>query len=158
MKLGCNYVDGICTSCRSPFNYEPQSQTCVIDGCLSYFVGGCSQCDSSYKLLFNSCKLPNCLISKNGKCIECDPDYVFTSLGLCVSRDQFCDKMNEYGLCVKCMSNYYYSQDKQKCIKRLSGCVYDDKGVCCSCLPPFTFTNGQCLIYGCDVAADDGCV
>jgi hypothetical protein len=25
MKLGCNYVDGRCTSCRSPFIYVPSS-------------------------------------------------------------------------------------------------------------------------------------
>lgn len=69
IKVGCNYVDGICTSCRAPFSYVPSTQSCIIDGCLTYFLGGCSQCDSKYTLLYNSCKLPNCLTSSNGKCL-----------------------------------------------------------------------------------------
>ena len=94
MKVGCNYVDGRCTSCRAPFMYLPESESCFIDGCLEYFIGGCSKCETLYSLLYNSCKLPNCLISKNGKCLECDPDFVFNSRGLCVSKDEFCDKMD----------------------------------------------------------------
>jgi hypothetical protein len=69
LTVGCNYNDGICTSCRAPFMYVPATKTCIIDGCLSYFIGGCSQCDSNYTLLYNSCKLPNCLTSSNGKCL-----------------------------------------------------------------------------------------
>ena len=94
MKVGCNYVDGRCTSCRAPFMYLPESESCFIDGCLEYFIGGCSKCETLYSLLYNSCKLPNCLISKNGKCLECDPDFVFNSRGLCVSKAEFCDKMD----------------------------------------------------------------
>jgi hypothetical protein len=70
-------------------------------------------------------------------------------LGVCVSKDEFCDKMDQYGTCIKCMSSYYYSQKDKKCLKRLSGCNYDDNGVCCSCQAPFVFSNGQCIIYGC---------
>lgn len=69
MKVGCNYVDGICTSCRAPFTYVPESKSCIIDGCLTYFLGGCSQCENKYTLLYNKCKLPNCLTSMNGKCL-----------------------------------------------------------------------------------------
>ena len=68
-KFGCNYVDGRCTSCRAPFDYIPATESCEIDGCLSYFVGGCKSCNSDYSLLYNTCKLPNCLISRNSKCI-----------------------------------------------------------------------------------------
>lgn len=157
VKVGCNYIDGVCTSCRAPFTYVPASKTCVIDGCLTYFIGGCSQCDARYTLLYNSCKLPNCLTSNNGKCIECDPDYVFTSLGLCVSKDEFCDKINEYGTCIKCLSNYYYSQASKKCIKQAPGCNYDNNGACCSCNPPFIFSNGRCTILGCETLTDYGC-
>jgi len=90
LKFGCNYVDGRCTSCRAPFTYVPSAESCEIDGCLEYFLGGCSKCASDYSLLYNTCKLPNCLISKNGKCLECDPDYIFRSDGKCVSKDEFC--------------------------------------------------------------------
>lgn len=41
VKVGCNYVDGVCVSCRAPFTYLPASQSCAIDGCVSYFLGGC---------------------------------------------------------------------------------------------------------------------
>ena len=157
MKLGCNYVDGRCTSCRSPFIYVPSSESCIIDGCLQYFVGGCSQCDKSYALLYNSCKLPNCLVSSNGKCLECDPDYLFTSNGVCVSKDEFCDKMDEYGTCIKCMSNYYYSKTEKKCIRNRPGCNYDLNGFCCSCNPPFEYKNNQCVIFGCSSLSDFGC-
>jgi hypothetical protein len=158
LKVGCNYVDGICTSCRSPFTYVLSTKSCVIDGCLSYFIGGCKQCDTNYSLLYNSCKLPNCLTSSNGKCLECDPDYVFTSMGACVSKDEFCDKMDEYGTCIKCMSSYYYSQASKKCIKKAPGCNYDSSGLCCSCVAPFTFANGRCSILGCQAFSDTGCL
>lgn len=100
VKIGCNYIDGRCTSCRAPFIYIPTSESCEIDGCLSYFVGGCEKCENEYTLLYNSCKLPKCLISKKGKCIQCDPDYTFRSDGTCVSKDEYCDKMDINGTCI----------------------------------------------------------
>jgi len=67
--------------------YTPESESCQIDGCLTYFIGGCNKCTDGYNLLYNSCKIPNCLVSKLGKCLQCDPDYVFRSDGVCVSKD-----------------------------------------------------------------------
>lgn len=71
--------------------------------------------------------MPNCLISKNSKCIECDPDFIFNSNGLCVSKDEFCDKMDEYGTCIKCMNSYFYSLKLQRCVKKAQGCIYNNK-------------------------------
>ena len=64
--------------------------------------------------------------------------------------------MNEYGVCIKCLSSYYYSQKSKKCIKRDPGCNYDN-GVCISCNAPFTFTDGRCTIVGCQTYTDNGC-
>lgn len=157
LKLGCNYVDGRCTSCRAPFIYVPATESCEIDGCAQYFVGGCEKCVSGYALLYNTCKLPNCLISKNGKCLECDPDYVFKSDGTCVSKDEFCEKMDEYGTCIKCMSSYYYSQKLHKCVKKSPGCEYDLDDNCCKCNAPFTYEPGRCVIKGCLSVDEKGC-
>ena len=66
--FGCNYVDRKCVSCRAPFAYNSTSQTCQIDGCLTYFLGGCQKCDAGYDLRYNYCKLPNCLVSNKGHC------------------------------------------------------------------------------------------
>lgn len=120
-------------------------------------MGGCEQCSSGYSLLYNTCKLPNCLLSKAGKCLECDPDYVFKSDGTCVSKDEFCEKMNEYGTCIKCMDTYYYSNKLNRCVKKSPGCEYDCNDTCVSCRAPFTYQSGKCLIQGCLRFDDDGC-
>jgi hypothetical protein len=156
-KYGCNYVDGRCTSCRSPFVYVPATESCEIDGCLDYFLGGCQKCDTSYALLYNTCKLPNCLTSKKGKCLECDPDYVFKSDGTCVSKDEFCEKMDAYGTCIKCMASYYYSQKNQRCVKKSPGCLYDKDENCYACEGIFTFSSGRCTISGCLRFDENGC-
>ncbi len=139
VKVGCNYIDGRCTSCRAPFIYIPNSESCEIDGCLSYFVGGCEKCENGYTLLYNSCKLPKCLISKKGKCLECDPDFSFRSDGNCVNKDEFCDKKDMHGTCIKCMDIYYYSQKLLKCVKKAPGCNYDNQDKCVSCEAPFAY-------------------
>ena len=157
LKLGCNYVDGRCTSCRAPFVYNATLESCSIDGCLTYFVGGCQSCAPSYALLYNSCKLPNCLVSKEGKCVECDPDYVFRSDGTCVSKDEFCDKMDANGTCIKCMTSYYYSQKLLKCVKKAPGCQYDNLDNCIACDAPFTLSAGKCTIKGCLRFDELGC-
>ena len=161
-KWGCNYVDGRCTSCRAPFVYVPSTESCEIDGCLSYFVGGCKSCDTGYKMLYNTCKLPNCLISKNGKCLECDPDFIFKSDGTCVSKDEFCEKMDQFGTCIKCMYTYYYSTKLQKCVKKASGCKYNGSDMCIGCDAPFTYQGGKkggrCVIKGCLRLNDLGCL
>ena len=157
VKFGCNYVDGRCTSCRAPFMYVAETESCVIDGCTSYFLGGCKQCQEGYSLLYNSCKLPNCLISKNGKCIECDPDFLFTSDGRCVSKDEYCEKFDETGKCLKCTSTHYYSEIQQKCIRKEPGCIYDTKDNCIKCEQPFQFDEGRCIIPGCLHYFEQGC-
>jgi hypothetical protein len=158
LQLGCNYVDGRCTSCRAPFVYVPATSSCAIDGCLSYFVGGCQNCSTGYSLLYNSCALPNCLLSKSGKCLQCNPDFVFRSDGTCVSKDEYCAQMGDNGTCLVCMSNYYFSQSLQRCMKRAAGCQYDCNDKCVGCNAPFTFQQGQCVIKGCLSFNEEGCV
>lgn len=69
---GCNYINGSVVSCREPFVYNPNTKTCVIDGCAEYFDGGCKTCPAPYLLDYNNCKLPNCTRSINGVCTQCD--------------------------------------------------------------------------------------
>jgi len=32
-NYGCNYVQGVCVSCKTPFDYNSQLSNCFIDGC-----------------------------------------------------------------------------------------------------------------------------
>lgn len=156
-KFGCNYIDGKCVSCRAPFNYVPETQSCEIDGCLTYFLGGCSQCSANYDLRYNSCKLPNCLISHKGHCAQCDPDYIMKSDGSCVNKDEFCWNYDSNGVCTQCAPNYYMSKLKNKCQPREPGCLYNDKDRCYDCEKPFYFDGVRCEIYGCMKLSPKGC-
>ncbi len=85
--FGCNYVQGICASCKTPFDYNPQINSCFIDGCQQYYLGGCQTCYQNYTLIYNYCKLPNCLVSSNHVCKQCDPDYIMKKDNTCVNKD-----------------------------------------------------------------------
>lgn len=117
--LGCNYVDGLCTSCKTPFVYNKDSATCFIDGCKQYFFGGCEICQDGYELRYNSCKLPHCLVSSNGKCLQCDPDYIMrTKTNTCINKDEFCYQYNPQGECIECAPKYFMSKLQNKCLQR----------------------------------------
>lgn len=156
-NLGCNYIDGRCASCRAPFEYNPKDESCQIDGCLTYFIGGCKSCDTGYDLRYNTCKLPNCLISYKGHCKECDPDYIMRSDGRCVNKDEFCWKYDSNGFCTECAPKYFLSKLTNKCKLREPGCLYNDNDKCSSCEKPFFFDGVRCEIYGCLELDYDGC-
>jgi hypothetical protein len=150
--LGCNYIDGICTSCRTPFIYQRQTATCLIDGCQKYFFGGCETCAQPYELRYNSCKLKSCLVSRNGSCLQCDPDYIMrVKTNQCINKDEFCYEYNKDGECIECAPKYFMSKLQQKCMAREPGCIYDDQDKCSKCFAPFKPVVGQnkCYISGC---------
>ena len=51
--------------------------------------------------------------------------------------------------CMTCEKDYTYDSVSKKCIKKLPGCIFNDKAQCVSCQANYQFNQGKCYIIGC---------
>lgn len=131
----------------------------AVPGCV-YLNGECNSCTNGYTFRSKRCfeTDQNCLTtSDNGVCITCKQSfYVDQASGKCKQGDVNCDQYNLDGSCKICKSRYFVNE-KGGCTTTVPGCIYTGSK-CTSCIPQFTFSDGTCLIPGCDSLSYEGCL
>jgi len=53
--FGGIYTNSVVTGCRSPFIFNPQTNTCTINGCQQYNDNGCISCIAPFYILNGNC-------------------------------------------------------------------------------------------------------
>ncbi|CAD8145255.1 unnamed protein product [Paramecium pentaurelia] len=86
--------------------------------------------------------------------IKCKQNYIFIN-GVCKHTPPFCLIQNSQGICIECLTKYYFDQDKQNCIQCPQECLqchYDEivnKVLCDSCQDVSSVIfNGVCTRCG----------
>ena len=84
---------------------------------------------------------------------KCAPAYYCGNAGVCLSCMENCKICPNSASCTEPLKTYYYSAEKNKCLKiPLSNCIVGDNSTCVSCETGYTVNgNGTCsaCAYGC---------
>ncbi len=155
VPVGCFRTDkdGHCLECNNHMGFILKEGTCSIPDCLYYNEQGCQLCASGLKPYLKGCRDSGDL---EIMCTSCRHDQFMGSDHKCYDRDPNCEDYLQ-GKCIKCVNGYTASATG-RCIRRLSGCIYED-GVCVRCKDNFKYTRNDqsCSMDGCKKYQGDAC-
>ena len=131
-----NTENGLCQECKSGFYLNSGDHKCtLIKNCNESFFGICQKCDKNYyldkienKCIIKSEHFKNCAQTIDGEtCDICDDGYYFDNDGFCLDTN-FCEKSENTGKCMKCISGFYLSEDGKSCVTS-EYCLEGNKGI-----------------------------
>ncbi|CAK68860.1 unnamed protein product (macronuclear) [Paramecium tetraurelia] len=116
----------------------------LCDGC----AGFCTPIESECNKLIGAQHLGQYVF------VKCKSNFKFIN-GACKLNPPFCSQQNEQGICIECLSQYYFDLDQQNCVEcpqDCQRCRYDEtinKVQCDSCLDESSvIVNGGCSRCG----------
>ena len=134
-----NQTDGKCEECNENYFLGEDKKCSLTENCKESIYGICDSCKENYYLnkLNDECLSKNekfkfCKITIDGNyCDECDDNYFLSENKYCVSTNN-CEKGNEEGLCLNCLSDFHLVGNS--CAKENNCNIVDDStGLCTWC-------------------------
>ena len=135
---------GLCNICNKNYYLDTKDYKCKSNQennnykyCKKVINSQCLECIEYYKLTedLKCTRTNNCLEAEKGKCILCDQNFTLGLDNKC-SYVEHCAYSNDFGDCLECEDDYYYSKLYGNCSEsneEFKGCKYAEKSFCSQC-------------------------